>query len=240
MVRRAIIGLAVLSAFGVVLAQSLNDDEKTSIAFKKVIGRDHRSDGNEFYEETAGGGINVHADDVWSEAIPATPGSCGASVCDAETLFVLTEDTTINSEKGWCAASSGNCVTGTRMRGWIPPKFGSGYEVKLYDNDDNQIFTTDAIEWYFDYETGYLALGATPTVYSQPLKVSGLPLHRGRCFGWWGNGANRANWCGGSYGCRWSNWRCRPHRGCRSHWCSRTDGRGGEQRGRGTDGTGGI
>jgi len=163
-VRRLALALVALLVAAVAFGQSLTEEQKVSIGFKKVIGQDPRAKDNEFYEETAGGGINLSADRVWSEDVDSTPATCvSAGACQAYTLFTLTQDTTVNYKKGWCAASSGDCVTGTRLRDWVPPKFGSAYTLKLYDQADAQVFTTDTITWYWDYEAGYLTLDCAGT-----------------------------------------------------------------------------
>ena len=52
---------------------ALTEQTKTSIAFKKMVNRDHRNTSNQWYEETPGGGFNVHADLVWADAVPYPP-----------------------------------------------------------------------------------------------------------------------------------------------------------------------
>lgn len=147
---------------------ALTEASKTSIAFKKLVSVDHREDGNAFYEETAGGGVNVHADDVLLDTIPGTPPASTTSVVKVYTdagdgALKLVEDTSVAGQRGW-AAADGASPTDDRLRKWIPPKFGQGYTVKLYQDDGtgtakgSQIFTTDAMDWFFDYETGFLSV----------------------------------------------------------------------------------
>ena len=141
----------------------LSEKTKTSLAFKKLLMRDHRNVANEWYEETEGGGFNIHMDDVWSENIPETPPSESTEIIEVHgdgTPFMLTEDEAVDGQKGWKAVDE----NGERMRDWIPPKFGQDYTVQLFADDGSgtgpgdQIFTTDPINWYFDYDTGYLSI----------------------------------------------------------------------------------
>lgn len=172
-------------------AQALSDASKADIAFKKLIGKDPRSTANQFYGETEGGGIAVNSSQVWAETISATPATCvsagncadyDSSISGSERL-TLTQDITVANKKGWCAVQAqtcsttcsvtglacstaadcnNNCVTSVRLRKWIPPsQGGSLYTVKLYDQSNAQVFTTDAMTWYFDYEAGYLQLNCS-------------------------------------------------------------------------------
>ena len=141
---------------------SLSEASKTSFAFKKLLGRDYRNVENAFYEETAGGGFNVHADDVWYDAIPDTPPTTSTSTIKCYTqagdgLIQLTEDPTVPGGRAWYADDGG------RLKGFVPPKFGQRYTVRLFEDNGsgapgNEIFTTDSIEWLFDDVTGYLAI----------------------------------------------------------------------------------
>lgn len=137
---------------------AFSDTTKTEIAFKKLVGRDHTSNLKQYYEEEAGGGFNIHATEVWSGDIPAT-----APLSDTANLryyedFTLTEDLTVDNQQGWEAIESA-----VRVRGWVPPKFGSGYTIRLFSDDSygnkgEEIASSDSIDWFFDYESGYVAI----------------------------------------------------------------------------------
>lgn len=144
---------------------ALTDSTKTSIGFKKVIGKDHRISTKQWYEEPDGGGVNVVASSVWADPIPSTPPLATTAVVKvykdgADGALKLTYDNAVTLNRGWYAAGPG----GTRLRGWIPSKFGQGYTVKLYQDNGSgtgkgsQIYTTDPMNWFFDYETGYLSI----------------------------------------------------------------------------------
>jgi len=138
---------------------------KEDRSFKTLINRETTdSDNKNFFNEFGADTVNVHADDVWADTIPFNDPATAVSLGRAtlETLFVLTEDLSVPNSQSWKAG----------IRDWISPKFGSDFEVKLFDGSDNEIFTTDPLDWFFDYQTGILAFNGTlsrPT----PLKVTG-------------------------------------------------------------------
>lgn len=159
---------------------AFSNTTKTEIAFKKLIGRDHTSNLKEFFEENAGGGFNIHALDVWSETIPATPPGATTSVIQVYSDFALTEDASVDNQQGWEALSSG-----VRVTDWIPPKYGSEYTIRLFSDDGygnagEEIASGDPINWFYDYETGYLAIeNALTTDRPSPGLVDPIttPLH---------------------------------------------------------------
>ncbi len=137
---------------------AFSDQTKREISFKKLVGRDHTSNAKEFFEEFPGGGFNVHADEVWSGTIPLTAPAFTTSVVKVFTDLALTEDVTVDDQRGWEALDSA-----IRLRDWIPPKFGQTYTVRLFSDDGygslgEEIASGDPINWFFDYETGFLAI----------------------------------------------------------------------------------
>lgn len=175
--------LAILALVASLPALAQSEQDRESISLKKVAGVDHRLATNAVFEEPAGGGVNMSASGVWVQSINATPATCVSDgVCQAYTLQVLTADAAIPSNKGFCANSAGtSCITGTRLRGWVPPKYGQGYTIKVYSNTDVELTPTtgtpSATQYrgFWDYETGYLALEVNPATAgtSIPLKVTG-------------------------------------------------------------------
>jgi hypothetical protein len=163
---------------------ALNDQTQTSIAFKKLISRDYRDTSLQWYEETPGGGFNVHSSDIWADEIPQAPPVATTPVVKcyipgSAGSLKLTLDPAVSNNRGWEAKELGQ-----RLRGWIPPKYGQFYTVRLYEDDGtgtargNQIFTTDAMDWFFDCETGYLAVQDEHS-YKVPFWIEGY-LYVGR------------------------------------------------------------
>ncbi len=122
---------------------------------------------NEFGADT----INSYIGDIWSDTIPTNDPSQAVTngVAELRTLFVLTEDNSVPDAQSWKTEDP----VGTRIPDWISPKYGDNFEVKLYDNDDNQIFTTDPVDWFFDYQTGILTFSGTATSKTRPFKITG-------------------------------------------------------------------
>jgi len=144
----------------------------TDFTFKKILNKRVTSSTKRSYEEIGDRTLNVHADDIWSEAIPSTPPVSTTSVVEVQTLLTLTKDTTVSGSQAWYAAD----LSGNRLKDWISDKFDgdptSSYTIKLYDESDNLIPATDSTNWIFDYSTGILLLQNThPT--ATGFKISG-------------------------------------------------------------------
>lgn len=154
----------------------LSESAKTSIAFKKLIGRNYAASDNAYYQEQAGGGFNVHSKEVWTQDV-STAALTGEdtvhevwydyNTAEASGALKLTENASIANKKAWNAINTASSTV--NLTDWIPPKYGSFYEVKLYSDNgtgtakSTQIFTTDNMKWFFDYEQGVLTLENTPT-----------------------------------------------------------------------------
>jgi len=133
---------------------AIGNEVKIDRAWKLALDRALTSTAKEFYEEQYSTGRTVHADDIWKEAVDSDPAQ---AVSDGVALgyqeLVLEEDLSVAGKKAWIAKSGG-----VRLQDWISPRFGQGYTIQLFDQDDNQIYTTDACNWVFDYKAGILIL----------------------------------------------------------------------------------
>jgi hypothetical protein len=134
---------------------------QTDLTFKKLFNKRVTSSTKRIYEEIGDYTLNIHADEIWAEAIPSTPPGSTTAVVEVRTLLTLTQDTTVAGLQAWYAADG----MGNRLKDWIPDKFDTSpsatYAVKLFDQDDNQIPATDPSNWLFDYQTGILILQNT-------------------------------------------------------------------------------
>lgn len=141
----------------------------TDRAFKILINRRVTSSGKQYYEEIGDNTINVHIDEVWSQTLSVDPAvSVAAGIAELKTLFTMTEETSVGSQQCYYAYSGG-----VRLKDWISGKYGSDYEVKLYQNNGTQIFPTDPSGWFFDYPTGILTFMSTASLPSKPFKITG-------------------------------------------------------------------
>lgn len=143
---------------------SLSDTTKTDISFKKLVNVDRTATAKAFYEENAGGGFNLHTQFLWNEPVPATAGSTPNT--KLWTQFPLTKDSSVANSLAWKIESGGEVVTG-----WIPPKYGQTYTAKIYDSGGTQIFTTDASDWFFDYERGVVTFQDTHS-FTEPVLLT--------------------------------------------------------------------
>jgi len=138
---------------------------KEDRSFKTLINRETTDSSNKnFFNEFGADTINVHADDIWADTIPDNDPALAVAqgMADLETLFVLTEDLSVPNSQSWKAG----------ITDWISPKYGADFEVKLFDGSNSEIFTTDPLNWFFDYQTGILTFNGTLS-YSTPLKITG-------------------------------------------------------------------
>jgi hypothetical protein len=156
----------------------ISDTLKIDKAWKFVQGIGLSSPGKEFYEEdSADSGFTLHGDDIYVNDIPSTPPGVSSTIVEVVTDFVLINDISVPGNLSWYASTDGSTLEqmrATRQADWIPPRFGQGYTVVLKDNTGQQIFTTDPINWVFDYKTGILVCESDPDVsYTFPLKLTG-------------------------------------------------------------------
>src|SRR6056297_513029 len=137
-----------------------------NLSFKKLVNRQYTTPNKAWYEEQSGIGFKLKGIDVWVDPIPEEPSSADPSVVQEFNTLTLTEDTTVNFQRTWY------CKDGdTKIGDFIPPLYGSGYEVALFDNNDNQIYPTDASDWFFDYTTGILTFGESVSGFTTPFKI---------------------------------------------------------------------
>jgi len=171
---------------------------KTDKSFKTLINKRFTTPDRNFFQEIGKDTINTHMREVWMNTIPTDSASAITSgYAEYYEQFTLTADPTFNDQAFYFISGSGFTPgTDSINSGWlvneasqsyfigdfISDKYGSSYEVKLYDASGSQIFKTDAISWIFDYKTGVLhvadaASGSYPTPYSVTVyKYTGLTL----------------------------------------------------------------
>ena len=131
-----------------------------------------------YYEELYSSGRIVHANEVWKDDINNSPAQAVTDgVAEQKNLFVLTEITSVSGKRAWVAMTAGQRITD-----WISPKFGQGYTIELFDQDNNQIYTTDPCNWVFDYKAGILFLEFTKSGVTG-FKISGYVYIGGKGVG---------------------------------------------------------
>jgi hypothetical protein len=145
--------------------------DKEDKNFKALINKEFTSPSRKFYQEIGTDTINMHAREVWTQTVDSDPSQAVTDgLAKLYTSFSLTADATYPTD----------CYTfvsgGVTQRNFISDKYGSDYEVELYDDDDTRIYKTDDIDWIFDYQTGILNIGDSSQVtaqgYNTPFKVT--------------------------------------------------------------------
>lgn len=147
---------------------------KTDISFKKIVGRQYTSTAKEWYEEFPVKPFNLNAEDIWLEDIQNTPPTSGTSSIEIHNTLILQEDVTVNYEKCWLTEQP----VGTRIGDFIPPRYGQGYTVRVYDGNNNEIPTTDGSGWFFDYTSGILTFDNDPGGYGWNDSVFKIKAYR--------------------------------------------------------------
>lgn len=138
---------------------------QTDRSFKTLINRVTTDANKKFYEELGADTINTAMHEIWIDPLSTTPSiSVTHGLAQLYTLYTLTEDTSVPAQQAYNAAG---------LTDWISPKYGALYEVKLYDNSNNQIFPTDASQWFWDYQTGILTFNASTASFPKPFKITG-------------------------------------------------------------------
>ena len=150
---------------------ALSDSKKLDLVFKSRVGREETTTAKIWYEEFPANAIYLHASEVYADPIPETPPASSTSVIQVYDTLTLTEDNSVSNHKSWKAYSTPGDTSSERLTHFIHPRFGQGYTVRVYDNNNNEIPTTDDSKWFFDYETGVLTFEEDPTAHGWALPI---------------------------------------------------------------------
>ena len=148
--------------------------DKVDLSFKKVVGRQYTSTAKQWYEEFPTKSFNLSSKDVWLDDIPIIPPVSTTSGVEVYDTLILQKDVSVNSEKCWLS----EVPIGTRVGDFIPPRYGQGYTVRVYDGSDVEILTTDGSGWFFDYTSGILTFDNDPGGYGWDDSVFKLKVYR--------------------------------------------------------------
>jgi hypothetical protein len=138
---------------------------------KKLEGKAQTAVEKRIFEEGIPSNFIIHTNDVWASTVDPTPANAiTQGFAFAYSQFILSQDITVSSNRGWFATSNG-ILTG-RIINWIPPRFGQGYTIRLFDSHGTEIPSSDPMGWQWDYQAGYLFIENTHS-YSMPFKING-------------------------------------------------------------------
>lgn len=142
---------------------------KEDRSFKQLINKRVTSADKAFYEEIGDETLIITNGQIWASPIAENDPDAAVEAGSVEFVekLVLTEDITVSSQQSWFAED------GYRLKDWVSDRFGSAYTLKLFDNNDQEIFPTDALDWFWDYPTGILTISGDTSPFPQPFKVDG-------------------------------------------------------------------
>ena len=171
---------------------------QTDTSFKKLSNkRITTSTGKGLPEEKGASTLELYLPDIKTGLIPGTGyAGYGASgylfyhgptASSGQTLAVDTSvpgNLTWFATSGWANTTAANDGTAAseaqRLGDWVSDKYdafgtvpGAGYEIKVYDRNDNLITKSDNSNWLFDYQTGILVFNNDATSISTLISTSG-------------------------------------------------------------------
>lgn len=163
---------------------AFNNISKIDKSFKTLINREFANPQRAFYNEFGASTLNINDGEVWNSDINTNPSTAVANeIALKYDQFTLSPLLGFENSTFYLASGSGFTPGTTIDRSTINPdllqtsfisdKYGEDYKVELYDNNNNQIFTTDPIDWFFDYKTGILYIqDPNEGNYTTPYKVT--------------------------------------------------------------------
>ena len=166
---------------------------QTDTSFKKLSNkRITTSTGKGLPEEKGASTLELYLPDIKTGVIPGTPPNATTDVlyytgAIGQTLVV---DTSVPGNLTWFATSGyGNTTVANdgsalsesqRLGNWVSDKYdgfgtvsGAGYEVKVYDKNNNLITKSDNSNWLFDYQTGILIFNNNVNSYGTGISTNG-------------------------------------------------------------------
>jgi len=147
---------------------AISDSQKIDFLWKKVGFGKAKTDTNSQKKapnEPNASSLIIKDADIWNQSgsIPGTIPSANSSVAN-----VYLDSVSGALETSEDATSTDNRTWKTGVTNWIPPQFGSTYQLKVYaaptgtanvQSNGTQLFETGSgndDEWYFDYQSGIL------------------------------------------------------------------------------------
>jgi len=142
---------------------AITDTQKVDYLFKKLGFGVAKTDVNSVKNatnESITSPLLIRGDRVWGQAgnIPTIKPAASTTIVTVYNTLETTEDTTATSDRTWK----------TGVTDWIPPQFGSTYQVVVYSDTSGasdptstgtRLFAAGSgndDEWFFDYEAGVL------------------------------------------------------------------------------------
>lgn len=162
---------------------AISDTQKLDFLWKKLgygVSKTDTNDNKQATNESIASPLLNRGDTIWAEAntIPTVQPNNSTSTVTVYTGAGTTADITATADRTWK----------TNLIDWIPPEFGSTYQLKVYIDSVNsnnptsngtQIFAAGSgneDQWFFDYQSGVLHFIGTnlpPDISGKTIYVSG-------------------------------------------------------------------
>jgi hypothetical protein len=159
---------------------AISDTQKLDFLWKKLgygVSKTDTNANKQATNESIASPLLNRGDTIWAEAntIPAVQPTSNTSTVTVYTGAGTTADITATADRTWK----------TNLTDWIPPEFGSTYQLKVYIDSTNsgnptsngtQIFAAGSgneDQWFFDYQSGVLHFIGT----NLPSDISGKTIY---------------------------------------------------------------
>lgn len=159
--------------------------DKTDLSFKTLINKRETDNAKLYLNEKGDFTINVHAEEIWFDAIPSTPPTFTSSVVrvfPTSSPITLVQDSSVGGGMAYFASTNTDPITSqtdetSRLKDFISDKFGRGYAAHVYDSSGNLLSVADPSGYFFNYQTGILTFSSASTQFanvanSGPFKVA--------------------------------------------------------------------
>jgi len=148
---------------------------KANIAYKKILGKIHTSNGREAFNEPLASGLLLSAQTIWAEAVNSDPTSVSNAGIVSDKLSLTLEPVSGTGNTGKFSAyllklgatvpaslvGKKNRLTGVEFQPFdrvgqiIPLEMGAGYQPRPYEGN-TAVFPFDASDWFIDNYSGVL------------------------------------------------------------------------------------
>jgi hypothetical protein len=142
---------------------AISDTQKLDFLWKKLgygVSKTDTNDNKQATNESIASPLLNRGDTIWAQAntIPSVQPAANTSTVTVYTGSITSADITATADRTWK----------TNLTDWIPPEFGSTYQLKVYIDTANsadptttgsQIFAAGSgneDQWFFDYQSGVL------------------------------------------------------------------------------------
>lgn len=142
---------------------AISDTQKIDVLWKKIGFNKTKTDTNankKAANESIVSELIIKPSVMWTDAadVPSTQPASNSAVLHIYSGLETTEDNTSTARRTWKS----------NLTNWVPPSFGSTYQLKVYvdsagsgnpTSNGTQLFETgsgNSDEWYFDYQAGVL------------------------------------------------------------------------------------